>query len=74
MSAATYIARDGDTLDYIAWKQYGAVTPSILSAVLAANFGLADMGAVLTVGTLVTLPVIDAKTQAADNAEVTLWS
>jgi phage tail protein X len=71
---AQYIAREGDTLDYIAWAQYGSVTPSILAAMLAANYGLADLGPVLPVGTLVALPVIDVKTEVAATGEVSLWS
>ncbi|HDR9259638.1 TPA: tail protein X [Burkholderia vietnamiensis] len=70
----TYISRDGDTLDYIAFAQYGAATPAILRAVLAANFGLADLGPLLPLGTPVVLPVIDVSTQTATDKEVALWT
>lgn len=70
----TYTTRDGDTLDYIAWKQYGTVTTTILVALLEANFGLADLGPVLSAGVSVVLPVIDASTEQAASQEVTLWT
>jgi phage tail protein X len=68
----TYIARDGDTVDSIAWRYYGRVTASILQTVLEANRGLADAGAVLPAGTNLVLPDIDLTTQV--EAAVTLWS
>jgi phage tail protein X len=71
---AQYLSREGDTLDYIAWAQYGTVTPSILNAVLAANYGLADLGPVLPVGTVVALPEIDVATDVATTGEVSLWT
>jgi phage tail protein X len=70
----TYTTRDGDTADYIAWKQYGSVTPAIMAALLAANFGLADQGPLLPAGLSVVLPVIDTKAADADTQEVTLWT
>lgn len=70
----TYSTRDGDTVDFIAWKQYGTVTPSILATVLDANRGLADLGPVLPVGTVVVLPDIDVATDAATDSEVSLWT
>lgn len=69
-----YIARDGDTLDYVAWAQYGDVSPEILNAVLAVNPGLSDLGPLLPVGTAVNLPVIDVATETATKNEVSLWS
>jgi phage tail protein X len=70
----TYTTRNGDTLDYIAWKQYGAATTAITNALLAANFGLADLGPVFPAGVAVVLPVIDAGTKQATTQEVTLWT
>ncbi|RQQ37055.1 tail protein X [Burkholderia stagnalis] len=70
----TYLSRDGDTLDYIAYAQYGKVSPEILAAILAANFGLADLGPLLPIGTPVSLPVIDVATQTATSNEVSLWT
>jgi phage tail protein X len=70
----TYISRDGDTLDYIAYAQYGTVSPEILNTVLAANFGLSDLGPLLPIGTAVALPVIDVATETATENEVSLWT
>ncbi|WP_296652911.1 tail protein X [Paraburkholderia sp.] len=69
-----YIARDGDTLDYVAWAQYGAVTPEILNAVLAVNPGLSDLGPLLPLGTAVVLPAINVAAETAIKNEVSLWS
>lgn len=66
----TYTTRDGDTVDFIAWKFYGATTNLVVEAVLAANRGLADYGATLPAGLTITLPEI----QAPANAQgVKLW-
>ena len=67
----TYRTRDGDTVDAIAWRQYGRVDAAVLRAVLEANPGLADRGAALPPGIDVTLPDID---QAASTRQgVKLW-
>lgn len=68
-----YIARDGDTLDYIAWAQYGSVSPKILNDVLAANPGLADLDPLLPQGTAVNLPVVDIGIKTATKNEISLW-
>jgi len=49
------IARQGDTVDAICWRHYGR-TDGTVEAVLEANAGLADFGAVLPAGTVVFLP------------------
>jgi phage tail protein X len=69
-----YTTRDGDTLDYIAWNQYGAATNAILNALLAANFGLADQGPIYPAGLSVVLPVLDTATEQSTAQEVTLWT
>lgn len=48
-------AMQGDTLDAICWRHYGR-TASVVEQALEANPGLADLGPVLPLGTLVTLP------------------
>jgi phage tail protein X len=69
--AQTYTTSQGDVVDYIAWKQYGRCDASVLNNVLAANPGLADLGAVLPAGVQITLPdiVLPANTTNA----VSLW-
>lgn len=51
------IARQGDTLDRLVWERYGQ-RAGALEATLQANRGIADVGAVLPVGTRVSLPEI----------------
>lgn len=63
-------ARQGDTLDGLLWRERG-LRSSALAAVLDANPGVASLGAVLPIGTAVTVP--DA-TPAADTLPLTqLW-
>ncbi len=62
-------ALQGDTLDAICVRYYGR-TEGVVEAVLAANPGLAELGAVLPHGTAVELPDV----QTAPVAEtVNLW-
>lgn len=63
------IARQGDTLDRLVWERHGQ-RPGALEATLAVNPGIADLGAVLPVGTRVSLPDINA---APVTAAVRLW-
>ncbi|NKD78163.1 phage tail protein [Haematospirillum sp. H1815] len=35
-----YQTRDGDTVDYIAWKHYGGTAPGVVEQLLEANPGL----------------------------------
>lgn len=51
----TMRALQGDTVDAICWRQYGR-TAGVTEAVLEANPGLADLGAQIPQGTLITLP------------------
>lgn len=52
---AVEIAREGDTPDLIAWRQWGD-RPGATEALLAANPGLAALGPVLPTGTEVEIP------------------
>lgn len=65
-----YRTREGDTVDFIAWKFYGSTSNQVVESVLEANRGLADHGTVLPPGIAVTLPSIPSpgKTQG-----VKLW-
>jgi len=58
---ALYVTRNGDMVDYVAWKHYGSRTGAV-EAVLDANPGLADAGVVLPAGRTVTLPDLPAGT------------
>lgn len=68
--AQTYKTRDGDVLDDVVWNYYGTRAGLAVETVLNANNGLADIGAVLPAGILITLP--DLPTPAATTG-VKLW-
>lgn len=55
---AKYTTRYGDTVDYICWRHYGSERNGTTEAVLAANMGLAERGAVLPAGVAITLPAL----------------
>jgi len=65
----TIRAVQGDTIDLICQRRYGH-TRGITEAVLEANPGLADLGPVLPIGTLVNLPDISAPAQ---QTTIKLW-
>lgn len=67
----TVIAAQGDTVDSICWDYYGR-TAGVTEAVLDANPGLADLGAIIPHGTAITLP--DAAPQAEQTQVVNLWN
>ena len=54
--ALLYSTRDGDSVDYVAWKHYGTADAAVVEAVIQANPGLADRGPVLPAGVSITLP------------------
>lgn len=65
-----YTTREGDSVDFIAWKYYGRTTNQLAEAVLLANPGLADYGPLLPDGIEVILP----EAQAPGKTEgVRLW-
>ena len=70
--AQTYVTRDGDTVEYIAWAQYGSQLSAVINAVLNANPGIADYGPLLPAGVTMTLPDVD--TSPAASGGVSLWT
>ncbi|WP_406819225.1 tail protein X [Pseudomonas sp. KnCO4] len=62
--------QQNDTVDALCWRHYGR-TAGVVEAVLDANPGLADRGAVLQGGVLVNLPEI--QTSAPERQMVNLW-
>lgn len=62
--------QQNDTVDALCWRHYGR-TSGVVEAVLDANPGLADKGAVLPSGLLVTLPELQAA--APERQMVNLW-
>lgn len=67
---ATYITRDGDTVDWVAWKFYGSTSNRVVETVLDANPGLADYGPELPMNVEITLPDIPKPEQTTG---VHLW-
>jgi phage tail protein X len=70
MTTAVYTAREGDTIDWLCWRYYGA-TSGAVEKVLEANPGLSRADPNLPAGTRIILPVL-AK-PLATNAVVRLW-
>ena len=64
-----YRTQDNDTLDRIAWQHYGSMAGTV-EAILNANHGLADYGAILPRGVLITLPDYP---KPPTNTGVRLW-
>lgn len=60
----------GDTVDLICWRYYGR-TAGVLEQVLNENQGLADLGPILPMGTMITLPA--QPVQASTKRIVQLW-
>lgn len=54
-TGTTLHAMQGDTLDAMVWRHYGR-TAGLVELVLKSNPGLADLGAVLPMGTTVLMP------------------
>lgn len=67
----TYLSKDGDTLDFVVWKQYGTTDNRIVEKVLSANTGLSEKGPIIPTGTLITLPEITP--EQVETAKVKLW-
>ena len=67
---AVYRTRDGDMVDAICRRYYG-IESGTVEAVLEANPGLADYGAVLPAGILVELPELPQSLKTIDT--VKLW-
>ncbi|MGO4735993.1 tail protein X [Bosea sp. 2KB_26] len=67
------VRKDGMTLDLVVWQALDRLDPGVVEAVLALNPGIADLGAVLPVGTFVELPEPQAP-QPRLRETVVLWS
>jgi len=67
---ATVIAQQGDTVDAICWRYYGR-TAGTVEAVLEANPGLADLGAIIPHGTAVFMPDVPMSNES--HRVIQLW-
>ncbi len=62
-------ALQGDSVDSLCWRHLGS--SDAVEAVLDANPGLAALGPILPMGTVITLP--DATTTAKQRPLIQLW-
>lgn len=73
MEARRLTAKQGDKLDLLLWRE-AALGPADLTRVLDANPGLADLGAILPLGTVVIVPAAAQSPAAARALPLTqLW-
>lgn len=74
MAAASILtAKSGDKLDLMLWRDLG-LGPEHLTRVMDANPGLADLGDILPLGTIVTVPTIAAPQTTPTRPLIQLWS
>ncbi len=74
MAAAQRLrSKQGDTLDQLLWREAG-LGPGELTRVLDANPGLADLGPILPVGTVVTVPATVSSSATRVLPLIQLWS
>lgn len=74
MAAASILtARSGDKLDLMLWRDLG-LGPEHLTRVMDANPGLADLGDILPLGTVVTVPTIASPQSTPTRPLIQLWS
>jgi phage tail protein X len=71
MAGDVITARQGDTLDELAWRERG-LGPADLGTLLDANPGIAAAGAVLPIGTAIIVPV--TAPASPTRAVVNLWN
>lgn len=69
------IAKQGDKLDQLLWRDAG-LGPNELTRVLDANPGLADLGAILPLGTVVIVPATATQDGGANRVLplIQLWN
>lgn len=70
MASTTYRTRQGEVLDLICLRHYGD-RPGMVERVLDQNPGLAAMGAIIPISTVITLPDLPQQTQPV--ATIKLW-
>jgi phage tail protein X len=70
MATTTYMTKQGDTADEIAWNYYGTRDGLVTEAFLAANKGLAAYGPFLPAGVVLVLPAMVIQPQ---QDSISLW-
>lgn len=69
-SGQSFASEEGETVDALVWRVLGTRGGQVVERVLAANPGIAALGPVLPMGTLVFVPVMP---EAAEVEAVRLW-
>jgi len=69
------IKGDGITLDLLVWRRYRRRIPGFVERILGmeANHGIAALGPILPVGTIVTMPIISSEALPARRKTIKLW-
>lgn len=67
------VAGDGITIDLLVWRRFRARRDGLVERIIATNPGLAALGPILPVGTVVTIPMDDPAAAPQDRALVRLW-
>lgn len=62
MSETIIIGADGQTLDQVLWRKFGVRGRELVEETLRLNPGLAGLGPVLPVKTVIVIPALPAKT------------
>lgn len=66
-------AISGDTLDLICWQQLGTTSGGTVEQAFARNPALADLGAIIPPGTIITLPDNPPATSTPVRDIIQLW-
>lgn len=73
MAETVTVTRDRVALDLILYRRYGVAGQSLVAAALELNPGLAKLGSILPIGTVVTLPDAPVVSPAATRDVVDLF-
>lgn len=73
MGGTILIAKQGDTLDALLWRD-ASLSVDCIGPVLAANPGIADLGTILPLGTRITVPSsVITITNKRERTLINLW-
>jgi uncharacterized protein len=67
------VSGDGVTIDLLVWRKFRRPMPGLVEKILDTNFGLAKLGPILPLGTVVTIPETELNPLRRDPATILLW-
>jgi len=70
---AITITGEGLALDQLVWRKFRRAVPGLVEQVLALNPGLAQLGPILPVGTVVVVPVLASAQETPAREIIQLW-